>query len=101
MNFLRDESFSFIKTNNNISLMEQYGRLILHDKRRIPNNVVSDHPHKYFNGRVMQLYEYIFDGNEVEFDLHSTSVRFVMGKTGEIKHKNKFIRGVKCTAERA
>ena len=60
----------------------------------IPNNVVSDHAQRYFNGSVRQIYEYMFDSNEVEFNLNSTSVRFVMEKTGEIKHKNKFIRRV-------
>ena len=39
----------------------------------------------------------LYEGNEITFNLNATAIRFVMEKTGEIKHKNKFLRKVKPT----
>ena len=64
----------------------------------IPNNVIIDHANKYFKGSVKTLYEYLYEGNEITFDLNAVAIRFIMEKTGEIKHKNKFKRRVKATA---
>ena len=63
----------------------------------IPNNVIINHAKQYFNNSVKSLYEYLYEGNEITFNLNATAVRFVMEKTGEIKHKNKFLRKVKPT----
>ena len=64
----------------------------------IPNNVIVNHANEFFNGSVKDLYEYLYKGNEITFNLNSTNIRFVMEKTGEIKHKNKFLRKVKATS---
>ena len=64
----------------------------------IPNAVIIEHARRYFNGSVKDLYEYLYKDNEIEFDLNSVSIRFEMEKTGEIKHKNKFLRKVKPTS---
>ena len=64
----------------------------------IPNNVIINHANKYFDGSVKALYEYLYKGNEITFNLNSTNIRFVMEKTGEIKHKHKFMRKVKATS---
>ena len=66
----------------------------------IPNNVIVNHANEFFNGSVKELYEYLYKGNEITFNLNSTNIRFVMEKTGEIKHKNKFLRKVKATSPR-
>ena len=80
-------------------LMNDEGNKAEHFRMKgIPNNVIIDHANKHFNNSVKALYEYLFDGNEILFDLTTTSVRFKMEKTGEIKHKNNFKRRVKCTA---
>ena len=63
----------------------------------IPNNVIINHAKQYFNNSVKSLYEYLYEGNEITFNLNATAIRFVMEKTGEIKHKNKFLRKVKPT----
>ena len=44
------------------------------------------------------MYEHLYEGNEIIFDLNAIALRFVMEKTGEISHKNKFKRKVKATA---
>ena len=67
----------------------------------IPNNVIIDHANKYCKGSVKALYEYLCEGNDITFDLNSVAIRFIMKKTGEISHKNKFKRKVKATAPRA
>lgn len=64
----------------------------------IPENVIRNHAKEFFNGSVKDLYEHLYKGNEIIFDLNSTNIRFVMEKTGEIKHKNKFLRKVKATS---
>ena len=67
----------------------------------IPNNVIKHYANKYFKGSVKELYEYLYEANEITFDLNAVAIRFVMEKTGEISHKNKFKRTVKATAPRA
>ena len=64
----------------------------------IPNSVIVNHANIYFKGNVKDLYEYLYQGNEITFDLNAVQVRFVMEKTGEIKHKNKFERKVRANA---
>ena len=64
----------------------------------IPNAVIVEHANKYFNNSVKSLYEHMYEGNEITFNLNSVCVRFEMNKIGEIKHKNKFIRKVKATS---
>ena len=64
----------------------------------IPNNVIINHAQQHFNNSVRALYEHLYAGNEITFNLNATAIRFVMEKTGEIKHKNKFLRKVKATS---
>ena len=66
----------------------------------IPGDVVGKYADDHFNGNVKALYVYMYNGGEIEFNLlngRSNHVRFQMEKTGEILHKNKFTRKVKCT----
>ena len=67
----------------------------------IPNNVIRYHANKYFNGDVKALYDHLYEGNEITFDLNAVAIRFIMEKTGEISHKNKFMRCVKATAPKS
>ena len=64
----------------------------------IPNAVIIDHARKYFENSVKNHYEFLYEGNEITFDLNSVAIRFDMQKTGEISHKNKFLRKIKATS---
>ena len=64
----------------------------------IPNNIIKHPASNHFKGSVKALYLYLFDGKEITFDLNTVAIRFIMEKTGEISHKNKFMRCVKATA---
>jgi hypothetical protein len=64
----------------------------------IPNDVIRHHADIHFNGSVKALYEYLYEGNSIEFDLLATKVSFKMEKTGQILHKQSFKRRVKATA---
>ena len=67
----------------------------------IPNDVIKDYANKHFNGNVKALYMYLYEGNEIEFDLTATKISFQMEKTGEILHKHNFNRKVRATAPKA
>ena len=67
----------------------------------IPGDLIKEKAIEEFNGSVKELYLYLYDGGELEFDLAATKIRFQMEKTGEILHKHEFKRKVKATAPRA
>jgi len=64
----------------------------------IPNDTIINYAKKNFNGSVKDLYLYLYNGNEIIFNLADNKTIFDMEKTGEIIHKNNFNRTVKATA---
>jgi hypothetical protein len=64
----------------------------------IPGDLIKEKAIEEFNGSVKELYIYLYNGGELEFDLAATKIRFQMEKTGEILHKHEFKRKVKATA---
>ena len=64
----------------------------------IPNNVIINHAKEHFNNSVRDLYLHLYKGGSIKFDLTSCAVRFDMKRSGEILHKNEFVRNIKATA---
>ena len=67
----------------------------------IPNDVIVDFAKRRFKGSVKDLYMHLYNGGTIQFNLTESKVRFQMEKTGEILHKNEFLRKVKATAPKA
>ena len=63
----------------------------------IPNDVIKKKAKSHFGGKIKTLYEYIYEGGNITFDLAAAKVVFQMEKTGEILHRNRFTRNVKST----
>ena len=64
----------------------------------IPNNVIVNHAKEHFNNSVRDLYLHLYKGGNIKFDLTSCAVRFDMKRSGEILHKNEFVRNIEATA---
>ena len=64
----------------------------------IPGIVIENHAKKYFNGDVAALYEYIFNGGSIEFNLLDGKVCMKASRNGTVSYANKFSRRVKATA---
>ena len=64
----------------------------------IPGTVIENHANKYFNGDVQKLYEHIFNGQSIEFNLLDGKVCMKASRNGTVSYANKFSRRVKATA---
>ena len=67
----------------------------------IPEQVIKNHAEKYFGGDVIALYEHIYNGGEVVFNLLDGKVCMKASRTGTIKYVPKFDRKVRSTASTA
>lgn len=63
----------------------------------IPNYLIKEKANEQFNGSVKELYLYLYNGGELEFDLAATRTRFQLLKTGPIIHRHEFKRKVRAT----
>ena len=63
----------------------------------IPEQVIINHADKYFNGEIIKLYEHIFNGGDVEFNLLDGKVCMKASRNGEIVYVPKFSRHVRST----
>ena len=64
----------------------------------IPEKVIINHANKNFNGDVTKLYENIFAGNDIEFNLLDGKVCMKASRNGTVTYVPKFSRIVKATA---
>ena len=65
----------------------------------IPGTVIENHATKYFNGDVQKLYEHIFNGQSIEFNLLDGKVCMKASRNGTVSYANKFSRNVKATSQ--
>ena len=64
----------------------------------IPEQVIKNHAEKYFKGSVEALYEHIYNGGNVEFNLLDGKVCMKASRAGTIEYVPKFSRNVRPTA---
>jgi hypothetical protein len=64
----------------------------------IPEQVIKNHAEKYFKGDVESLYEHIYNGGNVEFNLLDGKVCMKASRAGTIEYVPKFNRVVRPTA---
>ena len=64
----------------------------------VPQQCIINTAAKRFNGSVQALYEALYNGEEIEFDLLDGKVCMVMDKRGNVHYKSAFNRAVKATA---
>ena len=64
----------------------------------VPQQVVQNEADKHFNGDVWSLYEYIYNGNSINFNLLDGSVSMMCNLNGEVLCRAEFMREVRCTA---
>jgi hypothetical protein len=60
--------------------------------------VFKNHAEKYFAGNVEALYEHIYNGGNVEFNLLDGKVCMKASRTGTIEYVPKFSRKVRATS---
>ena len=65
----------------------------------IPGTVIENHAKKHFDGDVTKLYEYIFRGGSIEFNLLDGKVCMKASRNGTVSYANKFSRRVKATSQ--
>ena len=64
----------------------------------VPQLCIINTAAKRYNGSVQALYEALYYGEEIEFDLLDGKVCMVMDKSGHVHYKSSFNRAVKATA---
>ena len=64
----------------------------------IPEQVIVNHANKYFSGDVTKLYESIFRGATVDFNLLDGKVCMRASRNGTVEYVKKFDRKVKATS---
>ena len=67
----------------------------------VPQQCIINTANKRFNGNVQSLYEALYDGESIDFDLLDGKVCMVMDKSGHVYYKSNFSRNVKATAAEA
>ena len=65
----------------------------------IPQVVIKNTANKLFNGNVMALYEYLYNGNSLTFDCLDGRVGFNFTRSGKIEYVANFTRKVSPTSE--
>ena len=63
----------------------------------IPEQVIINHAHRYFNNDVIKLYEYIYNGGDIEFNLLDGKVCMKASRNGNVIYVPKFSRKCKAT----
>ncbi len=66
----------------------------------IPQDAIRRTADKYFNGSVQKLYMFLFEGNELAFDLLDGRVSFKFLRSGQVQYIDNFKRNVKATSEK-
>ena len=80
-------------------LSNDAGEQALHYRLKgIPQDIIKRTADKLFNGDLVKLYEHIYAGNEVEFDMLDGRTSFVMTRSGRIEYLANQKRKVKATA---
>ena len=64
----------------------------------IPEQVIVNHANKYFSGDVTKLYESIFRGATVDFNLLDGKVCMRASRNGTVEYVKKFDRKVRATS---
>ena len=64
----------------------------------IPQQCIKNTAKKLFQGSVQVLYEALYNGESIDFDLLDGKVCMVMDKSGHVHYKSAFNRAVKATA---
>ena len=64
----------------------------------VPQQCIINTAAKHYNGNVQSLYEALYNGEEIDFDLLDGKVCMVMDKRGNVHYKSNFNRNVKATA---
>ena len=64
----------------------------------VPQQCIINTAAKRYNGSVQALYEALYNGEEIEFDLLDGKVCMVMDRRGNVHYKSNFSRNVKATA---
>ena len=64
----------------------------------VPQQCIINTAAKRFNGNVQSLYEALYNGESIDFDLLDGKVCMVMDKSGHVYYKSNFSRNVKATA---
>ena len=64
----------------------------------VPQQCIINTAAKLFNGSVQALYEALYNGESIDFDLLDGKVCMVMDKRGNVHYKSNFNRAVKATA---
>jgi hypothetical protein len=64
----------------------------------VPQQCIINTANKRFNGNVQALYEALYNGESIDFDLLDGKVCMVMDKSGHVYYKSNFSRNVKATA---
>ena len=64
----------------------------------IPEQVIINHANKYFSGDVAKLYEHIFRGGTVDFNLLDGKVCMRASRNGTVEYVKKFDRKVRATS---
>ena len=65
----------------------------------IPQQCIKNTADKRYNGSVQALYEALYSGDSIEFDLLDGKVCMVMDRRGHVNYKSSFDRKVKATSE--
>ena len=76
-------------TNEDGDVMEHF-RL-----KGVPQDVIVDEANQHYGGRIDALYEYLYQGGEIKFNLLATKDRFQYTKTFMIVNKAQFVRNIK------
>ena len=63
----------------------------------IPGTVIENHAKKHFDGDVTKLYEHIFNGGSIEFNLLDGKVCMKASRNGTVSYANKFRRLIRST----
>ena len=66
----------------------------------IPQIVIKNTADKMFNGNVMALYEYLFEGNSLTFDCLDGRVGFNFTRSGKVEYVANFTRKVSPTSSK-
>ena len=64
----------------------------------VPQQVVQNHADRHFNGDLWSLYEHIYNGNSINFNLLDGSTSMMCNLNGEVLCRAEFMREVRCTA---
>lgn len=77
-------------------LTNEDGDVVEHFRLKgVPQDVIVDEAQQRYGGHIDALYEYLYQGGEIKFNLLSTRDRFQYTKTFMIVNKAQFVRNIK------